>query len=73
MKDKEQKALDMAEEFNRKHPLFAKDKTLRDEFAMAAMQGLIGVINLREDGLFKTLSEKAYEVADEMMKARLET
>jgi hypothetical protein len=44
---------------------FARDKTLRDEFAGLAMQVL-------KDSVwnFELLSEQAYEMADAMLKAR---
>jgi hypothetical protein len=44
---------------------FAKDKTLRDEFAGRAMQVLKDYVYN-----FEELSKQAYEMADEMLKAR---
>jgi hypothetical protein len=47
------------------HGGYAKDMTLRDEFAGRAMQVL-------RDSIwnFELLSKQAYEMADEMLKAR---
>jgi hypothetical protein len=47
------------------HGGFARDKTLRDEFAGRAMQVL-------KDSVwnFELLSKQAYEMADAMLKAR---
>ena len=44
---------------------FAKDMTVRDEFAGRAMQVLKDYVYN-----FEELSKQAYELADEMMKAR---
>jgi hypothetical protein len=41
-------------------------KTLRDEFAMAALQGMLA----REDYYARHVARDAYEYADEMMEAR---
>jgi hypothetical protein len=48
------------------HGGFARDKTLRDEFAMRAMQGLLGD-HVRN---FDVLAVEAYQMADAMLKAR---
>lgn len=48
---------------------FAKDKTLRDEFAGRAMQGLLGD-HVRN---FDLLAIEAYQMADAMLKARNES
>jgi hypothetical protein len=45
---------------------FARDKTLRDEFAGRAMQGLLGD-HVRN---FDLLATEAYQLADAMLKAR---
>jgi hypothetical protein len=46
---------------------FARDKTLRDEFAGLAMQALVG----RKDFEFEDSAwENAYEMADAMLKER---
>jgi hypothetical protein len=45
---------------------FARDMTLRDEFAGRAMQGLIGD-HIRN---FDLLATEAYQMADAMLKAR---
>jgi hypothetical protein len=44
---------------------FARDKTLRDELAARAMQVLKDYVYS-----FEELSKQAYELADEMLKAR---
>jgi len=44
---------------------YARDMTMRDEFAGRAMQVLKDYV-----WNFKLLSEQAYEMADEMLKAR---
>jgi len=48
------------------HGGFARDKTLRDEFAGLAMQGLLGD-HARN---FDLLAIEAYQMADAMLKAR---
>ena len=55
----------------------AKVKELRDEFAMAAMQSLILKIDIPQESLIWSESpihtqipKLAYQVADEMLKAR---
>lgn len=47
---------------------------LRDQFAMAALQGMLAGINWRPGTLVHedTLSKDAYAIADEMLKARNE-
>lgn len=49
-------------------------KTLRDEFAMAALGGLLGRscdhLNLDDKALFLRLAEGAYALADAMLAAR---
>lgn len=40
--------------------------TLRDQFAIGALSGLVQVIGLHED----VIAETAYSIADEMLKAR---
>ena len=47
------------------HGGFARDKTLRDEFAGQAMQVLKDYVYS-----FEELSKQAYEMADAMLKAR---
>lgn len=51
-------------------------KTLRDEFAMAALGGLLGRscdhLNLDDKALFLRLAEGAYALADAMLAAREE-
>ena len=44
--------------------IYARDRTLRDEFAAKAM------VSLMECNDFQDASERAYEMADQMMKAR---
>jgi hypothetical protein len=48
------------------HHAMPETKTLRDEFAMAALQGLL----TRKYDLDRGLSQYAYEYADAMMEAR---
>ena len=48
------------------HGGYARDMTLRDEFAGRAMQGLIGD-HIRN---FDLLATEAYQMADAMLKAR---
>ena len=50
------------------------DKTLRDEFAMAALRGGVSGIEypetMKTEKLAKIIAETAYEIADAMMEAR---
>jgi len=48
---------------------FARDKTLRDEFAGLAMQSLI-VVYKDDKTLVAEYSERAYQIADAMLKER---
>ena len=48
------------------HGGFAKDKTLRDEFAMRAMQGMIANNGTNAEVLVRV----AYKMADAMLAAR---
>ena len=48
-------------------------ESLRDKFAAKAMQGFIGKVDLENNDLYKVLSGKSYEMADEMLKAREST
>jgi len=49
------------------HGGFAKDKTLRDEFAG---QALHGILTRKVFTTAERISEVAYEIADAMLKAR---
>lgn len=49
-------------------PKHEHPKTIRDEFAMAALTGLLA--NPSTDETWQQYSEWAYEIADEMLKAR---
>ena len=55
---------------------FAKDMTLRDEFAARAMQGMLGPFLLKEldevdpNGWMAGVSMDAFAMADAMLKAR---
>jgi hypothetical protein len=50
---------------------FARDKTLRDEFAGLAMQGLLaGLLSDRKDIKWDSMGKSAYWQADAMLKAR---
>lgn len=44
-------------------------KTLRDEFAMAALTGLIQIQN-PEDVITEVIAMNAYEIADAMLRVR---
>ncbi|AKE12980.1 hypothetical protein XJ20_04455 [Serratia liquefaciens] len=63
-------------EFDSKRRELASDATIRDFFAVAAMQSLTGVyweeVDKYESAaeLIKCQSETAYEMADAMLKAR---
>lgn len=48
---------------------YVEQVTLRDQFAMAALTGLI---SRAPDFLFSDLSQKAYRFADDMIEARKE-
>ena len=49
------------------HGGYARDMTLRDHYAGLAMQAIVG----REDFMFEdSVWENAYDMADEMLKAR---
>ncbi len=48
---------------------FARDKTLRDEFAGLAMQSLI-VVYKDDKQIVGEYSERAYQIADAMLKER---
>lgn len=51
-----------------------KPKSIRDEFAMAALQPMVYMIGIPEDGSDDLwdghIAKRCYAVADEMMKAR---
>ena len=49
--------------------IFLQQTTLRDQFAMAALTGLI---SRARDFMFPDLSQKAYRFADAMLEARKE-
>jgi hypothetical protein len=49
------------------HGGFARDKTLRDEFAGRAMRG---ILTRKVFTTAERISEVAYEIADAMLKAR---
>ena len=51
------------------HHICPWEKTLRDEFAMAALTGVIGDTN-RFGFSHRSIAEEAYGIADAMMEAR---
>jgi hypothetical protein len=62
---------EMAAELNRKEngkTIVEKTKSLRDEFAMAALNGIMGKVTIVENS--KTLAAACYNIADAMMKER---
>jgi len=53
--------------------LMASDATLRDKFAMAAMQGILSnpaMIDTATDQTIEWVAKNAYQMADAMLKAR---
>jgi hypothetical protein len=46
------------------------DTHLRDEFAMAALTGLLSNPDIRSEGLQQKLGDSCYRIADAMMEAR---
>ena len=50
--------------------MLAGDKTLRDEFAMAALTGLIAARAVWTDSSFDRAASRAYQFADAMLEAR---
>jgi hypothetical protein len=53
------------EQWVNKKEIYARDMTLRDEFAAKAMQGLMGAIMSKSE-----IAEVAYMMADAMLAAR---
>lgn len=49
-----------------------RQPTLRDRFAMSALNGLINIDDSISDGIAKRTVEKAYKMADMMVKQRKE-
>ena len=59
-------ALDSINEINRKMP----DVNLRDLFAMNALQGMLSTSYYGDPAKHQDITELAYAIADEMIKAR---
>ena len=48
----------------------AKVKELRDEFAMAALNGMLSTLSFNLHSEVKLYAKTSYKLADEMLKAR---